>query len=120
MMTTSKSKNDCVVVSLSNYFGLEYAEVVKLLQAKGWIDKGVGVYYATYMSVIIDLLGRPPIIRKPRRGADKLTGLALVGKYRRYQHLTVIVDGNIFDTNGEVVPLIQYRAKGWKVNEILF
>jgi hypothetical protein len=111
----SHRSNDCVIVSLANYFGYSYDKVYQDLARHGGPvngDPNRGYFRAVWSKAVAEYLGRPPIVKHPRRGQDRLTGLLHVaspGGFRR--HLTIVLDGIVFDTNGTVLPIAEYKLR---------
>lgn len=104
---------DCAIISICNYTGKTYSEVLtaamKLNILPKYIrERGTPSYAIPFILLI--LTGKIWHERKPRRGQEKINGLAswhVAGK--KFGHMTAIVDGNVFDTDGSVTPISKYR-----------
>ena len=119
---THRTTKDCVPVALANFFGIPYDEAIGRLKEKGWVNQNKGVNLIYWFQVVQDLhmemWGRQPVVCKPRRGAEKLTGLVQLKKGSQ-GHLTVLIEGMICDTDGLIKPLTTYRAAGWHVRMVV-
>ena len=111
-----QGRNDCAIVSICNFTGKSYDEVLeagKVLNPT-FPDKVRmrGTSHDEIMFILAYLTKRVWTERKPRRGQEKLTGLCswhVAG--RRQGHLTACISGHVYDTDGSIYPIEEYRAR---------
>lgn len=104
-----QGNKDCAIVSIANYTGKDYAEVRQVAEYFGY-RPGSGTSTHTIGLILAKLTGKMPIESCPRRGQEKINGL--VSWHRpntKNGHLTACIDGNIFDTDGRIYTVKQYR-----------
>lgn len=108
-------KRDCVIISIANYTGKPYDEVMSYAQSFGLnpdriVSRGTP---DTHIALIIArALGRAPIEKHPRRGQEKLTGIAVWRRPQRLKgHCSILMDGHILDTDGKIYTIDEYRLR---------
>lgn len=108
-----QGKNDCAIVSIANYTGHPYDRVLQAAMLAGLTPehiKASGTPQERIPVILAHLTGKIPIVRKPRRGTDKLTALASWHHPNRSNgHMNVIIDGHVLDTTGISYPIEVYR-----------
>lgn len=113
----NQGKNDCVIVSIANFLKTDYNKVINALYSVGGIDAierlpKTGVSFPDTISVLKYLTGRNWVTRKPRRGAEKFTGIASWHKpSKNVGHVTILQCGIVKDTNGERIWMDEYRKR---------
>ena len=116
--TYLQSKNDCVIVSISNFLKLDYARVIKSLYDIGGMTAierlpKRGVLTPDIGKMLENLTNTKWVIKTPRRGQDKFVGFASWHvPNRRKGHMTIIIGNVIKDTDGNTYnSLEEYRVK---------
>jgi hypothetical protein len=116
--------SDCAIVSLANYTGKDYDSVLTVCAALAGrtVDeiraKGTpGNIISTALAV---LTGKHVRKTAPRRGQDKINGVVSWHKPgRKNGHMTAVIDGHVFDTNGDVMTVPEYRTrKGYCIRNV--
>lgn len=114
----SQQKNDCVIVAISNATGKDYKTVQTELGVTSTPD---GIQLSVYRPYLIRL-GWTKRQSIPRRGQDKITGIArLIGSSRIYGHLVYIKSGIVYDIlapNGMPIKDYQKLARSSHITEI--
>ena len=111
----NQGKNDCVIVSVANFLKCDYNRVINALYSVGGIDAierlpKTGVSLPDTVSVLKYLTKRHWIIKNPRRGSEKFTGIASWHKPGKNQgHVTILQCGIVKETNGERIWMDEYR-----------
>lgn len=102
---------DCVIISIANYTGKSYDDVLRAAEmcgAKNVHQRGTPTNLIPV--IILMLTGKMPKHLKPRRGQDKLTGILSWHKPNaKSGHSTACIDGIVFDTDGRQYPIADYR-----------
>lgn len=107
----SSNHKDCVLVSLSNYFGKEYNDCATAALKAGYTLDYIrvnGTPARDIPVIIAHLTGKICDLRHPRRGQNKVTGLGHFVKTGK-AHLAPIIDGVVYDTNGLVLGIEAYK-----------
>src|SRR5690348_17309971 len=89
----SKSPNDCVLVAITNYFGVDRETLAAELEynpLRGVMSDKIHEYLKRF-----DFISAPI----PRRGQDKMTGIISLASYpkAKNRHLAVIKAGIVYD-----------------------
>lgn len=114
MAYTLQGTKDCAVVSICNFTGKSYDEV---LAAGEIITPNFrtavrirGTYHHEVTFILAHLTKRAWTETTPRRGQDKLNGILSWHKpgYAK-GHMTACINGHVFDTNGKTWPIEEYR-----------
>lgn len=119
MITESQRPNDCAIVALCNYFGVDYAEVVTELLAIA-VEKGVvwNIKRETPNAISWEFCRKRGLIQRtvPRRGQEKISGIvSLHSAGARLGHMVVMIDGIVFDAFfPEGIPIKEYQTMARK------
>jgi hypothetical protein len=143
MYETNRTAFDCVPVSFANYFGIPYETVLEKLKEiatyqinelnkeyplRNGICRGVDQFcnvntFGINNDIVIEafkFFNNGKInISNPRRGVNKLTGVARLYKAnKRKGHCVCLIDGYVFNTDGNVQAIDYWRLNGWHVNQV--
>lgn len=108
------NKKDCVIISVVNYTGKDYDTVLSYARMLGikhdYSFKGTP---DTAIQIILSAaLGCVARRYTPRRGQEKLNGIAVWKRPgRKNGHATCVIDGNVFDTDGRIWAIAEYRER---------
>jgi hypothetical protein len=114
-MYTYQGTNDCAIVSISNYTGRSYKDVVQAASEMAnisilTIHKNGTPEYAIIL-ILAKLTGKCWKTWCPKRNQHKINGLvSLHNPGRKNGHMVACVDGQVFDTDGKVYPLSVYKV----------
>ena len=108
MQSHNGDENNCTIVSIANLTGKDYSEVREIASACEAYHPLNGTEI-TEVSGILSELGISSIIKKPRRGADKLTGLVHFFSSAEKGHTAILIQGKVLDTDGSWQILGYYR-----------
>src|SRR5215471_10470385 len=117
MLVKSLQKNDCAIVALTHYFGIDYHCVINELQ--GYADK-LGIKWhrekgtpQALINAFCYARGLNKVVKIPRRGQDKLTGIVTLYNNNKTQyHCVAMIDGNVFDLVApEGMHISEYRSR---------
>ena len=115
MNIQSLNKNDCAIVAFSHYFGIDYDSVTNELQSYA-NELGINWIRTNGTPIILIrcycLKHKLRLIKTPRRGQDKITGIVHMysDNFKRH-HLVAMIDGYVFDIaapNG--MPIKDYQS----------
>ena len=104
-------ERNCTLVSIANLTGKKYAEVRSVADQCHAYIQGRGTYVHKIPDILA-LLGIHSTIKKPRRGAEKLTGIVTFFRsgVRRFNgHSVAMIQGKILETDNIWYSLDVYR-----------
>jgi hypothetical protein len=109
--------NDCAIVSIANFCGKTKDEVFLCGEKNIRPDFRSKVYrmgtsHDEVTLLLFFMTNRCWRMRSPRRGQNKITGLCSWHRGNSHRgHMTACIQGNVFDTNGSITPIEEYRQK---------
>lgn len=118
MYLTQGLNKDCVVISLANYTGRTYEQVMAAVNTIGYTKEYVwktGTPVFIIPAVIALLTGKLPRTLRPRKGQTKLNGIAdFHSPSAKNGHCAPVIDGIVYDTDGSVTSIEEYKLdKGY-------
>lgn len=112
---TYQGINDCAIVSICNLTGASYNDVIATASKLNITPDKIrqrGVWHTEILPILVMVTGKPWYEINPRRGQEKYTGIASWHRgSNRSGHMTVIMDGGVIDTDGNVWTIEQYRVR---------
>lgn len=111
-----QGQNDCALVSIANYTGATYDEVVRVAITIARVSPETIRYRGvTHNEITLILFGVTKKVWrecKPRRGQYKINGvISWHHPNVKNGHMTACIDGHVFDTNGHVSTVEQYKLR---------
>ncbi len=116
MLIESRQKNDCTIVALTHYFGLDYNDVREELLA---LSIKLGIVWNMH-KVTPNILAQAFCYKRglkstlvPRRGQDKITGIvSMHATGTKKGHMVAMIDGIVFDAlQPEGMPIKDYQLR---------
>jgi hypothetical protein len=115
MAYTLQGNKDCAIVSICNYTGKSYDEVMEAALFANLTPEKVaksGTPDYAVVLILLKLTGRVWTMHKPRRGQEKINGLVSFHQANRsVGHMVAVVDGHVYDTDGMVLDIKSYAAR---------
>ena len=114
MYIQGHNKKDCVIISVANYLKLDYDTVLETFLAMGLTKETIfqkGIPIGLIPSALSKLAKDKKVeFKKPRRGQEKITGLASWHTPgAKHGHCTILTNGFVLDTDGKIYTLKEYK-----------
>ena len=115
-MYTFQGTNDCAIVSIANYTGHSYKDVV--LAASEMANVSIlqihkhGTPEHAILLILAKLTGKWWTVYHPKKNQHRINGIVsmhVAGK--KNGHMVAVVDGNVFDTDGLIMPIMEYKIR---------
>ena len=100
--------NNCVLVSIANLTGKDYSEIREIAIRTDAYEQNRGTHIGD-IGDILERLDIPSTTKKPRRGAERLTGIVAFMSGRKLGHCIAMIQGKVLDTDGVWYNLNEYR-----------